>query len=337
MLKHNNIYGKILNAQELGYRNSKPRQAGRYIYISKMLIGFFPPLSDSIKNDHVILNIIPDDSPSVVFTNFVYHNDKVSENNPNGRDEYRLYLNEGNDPEGEYYEPGDIVLLQNVVTEGSVLYKLNKISKKGNSSKYKQVEDLIEKYSEVPGTKTALIPQGKLAFLKLQDSVKIDTSKTILTEDIKETVFAEPIILSTPQENEFTRRVRNTSFRDFVLLFYDYKCAITGKKNIIEYENLVNLEAAHIHAFAHNGSDNPANGLPLTRDLHWAFDNGFITITGEYKVMVHEKAENSELLQGINGRNLLLPEDYRSLPNLESIKWHNKNVFGSFIRKVTLK
>jgi len=71
-------YVHKLNAQELGYRNGKPHGAGRYFYVSKSCISYFPPLSEVVLNDHVLLDLIPPNADQVALTKYVYHNDKFA-------------------------------------------------------------------------------------------------------------------------------------------------------------------------------------------------------------------------------------------------------------------
>ncbi len=326
-------YAHKLNAQELGYRHGQPGGAGRYIYISKHYVDFFPPLSDSIKNDHLIIDVVPPESNDIVLTNFVYHNDKIVENKPNGRDEFRLYLNEGNDPNRDYYKPDDIVLIKQIPKNGNFFYKIYKFKPEENKQDYDKIDNLIEKYGAL---NHASIPINELSFLSFEDISNIDYSQErVLPDEVRKSAFDEPIIGQERAEieTEITRRVRNASFRDLVLLFYDYKCAITGNNFLIEYGVLSNLEAAHIVAFGSKGGDNPANGLPLIRDLHWAFDNGFFTIKLDYKILVHPKVKHLTFLKQIDGNQVNLPEDSRAWPNANALEWHNEKVFGQFIRK----
>ena len=54
---------KKLGSQELGYSNSLPGESrGQYFLISKRAQNFFPNVTDTVKNDTHILNIITHDS-----------------------------------------------------------------------------------------------------------------------------------------------------------------------------------------------------------------------------------------------------------------------------------
>src|ERR1035438_8702293 len=102
---YDKAYIHRLNAQELGYRKGEPGKAGRYFYISKKYASFFPPLSEIIINDHLFLEVISPISDDIALTNYVYHNDKLA--GEGSRDEFRLYLNSGNDPGRDFYQPDD--------------------------------------------------------------------------------------------------------------------------------------------------------------------------------------------------------------------------------------
>ena len=125
-------YLKKLGSQELGYRKGKPGGGGRYIYVSKDCLEFFPPLSESVFNDSVFIPIIPPFSESKIYSKFVYHNDKKTKEGGT-RDEYRLYLNKDVDPHGNYYKADDILVLEKYEekSEGDVLpiYVLHRIEK----------------------------------------------------------------------------------------------------------------------------------------------------------------------------------------------------------------
>lgn len=327
----NQAYVHKLNAQELGYRNNIPGGAGRYFYISKNNEGFFPPLSETVLNDQIYLNVIPPHSNEVVLTKYVYHNSKrFEENNTNGRDEYRLYLNVNNDPGREYYKPGDIIIIFRIEDAENQYYKI--ICVKEGARNYERLLNLLEAV-DTRYKAHALISIKELAFI--DDVEKISLGRRVIPQEIINEALEEPIYSESDLQNdefETTRIMRSRSFRDLVLYFYNYRCAITDKDILISYKEFNNLEAAHILARSAGGGNNPSNGIALERNLHWAFDKGFFTITSDYKVKVHEEAKSIEYLSSKDGANLIVPEDSRTKPNFESIKWHNDNVFGLFMR-----
>jgi predicted restriction endonuclease len=144
--------------------------------------------------------------------------------------------------------------------------------------------------------------------------VKIDSSIT------KQMVASDEAVLA--------KLFNPTSFRDFVMVSYETLCAITG--TAIRHEKLFNLEAAHIKPKSHGGLFLPNNGIALCRDMHWAFDKGFITLTSDYKVEVHQQA-TSEWLKTFDGKYIRIPKEQFFQPSIENIKYHRSHVYGLFL------
>lgn len=325
------VYVRKLKAQELGYRSGIPHGGGRYFYISKSSTPYFPPLSDTVTNDHLLLNIIPSFNDEIVLTKYVYHNDKFTIEKGT-RDEYRLYLNSKLDPKGELFEPDDIVLIVKIYDEEDIMYKLIRLTPAWRD--YNRIDSILtaadQKYKS-----HALIAISKLTFI--EQLRKINIGKRVIPKEIIEESLKEPIHTERPThvEQYGTSIIRSRSFRDLVLYFYNYRCAITGNKILIKYKDFNNLEAAHVWAHSAGGGSNPSNGIAMERNLHWAFDKGFFAINfkeGNYYLEVHEKALSVPYLAEKNGMKIEVPEDSRSRPNLESLVWHKKNVFGLFLK-----
>lgn len=324
------VYLRKLNAQELGFRRGQPRKAGRYIYVSKDYLGLFPPLNPMVRNDRVTLDIVPPDSTDIVVTNFVYHNDRIADHKPYGRNEYRIYLNNDNDPDGDYFKPGDIVAFFREQEDHDIIYRMYRFSP--DETRHAGLQDLISRRGAYGSH--AVVPISELASLiPLQDRQRQRPTKKVVPEQVQNEVFKEPVQSEiAPEDREdLTRLIRGTSFRDLVLFFYDYRCAVT--QMAIRYATLTNLEAAHIIPRHRHGGSNPSNGMAMNRDLHWAFDIGFFTVNEDYEVVIHEGAKNTPLLRDFDGRSIFVPDDPRARPNREALKWHTENVFGDFQRR----
>jgi len=323
------VYLRKLNAQELGFRRGEPKQAGRYIYVSKDYLGLFPPLNPMIRNDRVTIDIVPPDSTDIVLTNFVYHNDKIADHKPYGRNEYRIYLNSGIDPGGDYFQPGDIVAVIREREDHEIVYRMHRFSP--SEGGYAQLEDAISRRGAYGSH--AVVPISDLAsLLPTREGQKTGPRRKVIPEEVQRDMLKEPIRSEIAGEDreEITRLVRSTSFRDLVLFFYDYRCAITGMA--ICYSGLTNLEAAHIIPRARGGRDNPSNGIAMNRDLHWAFDTGFFSVGRNYTVMVHDGARDISPLKELEGKSIFVPEDSRARPNHEALRWHADNVLGTFLK-----
>ena len=121
-------------------------------------------------------------------------------------------------------------------------------------------------------------------------------------------------------------RVGQGAFRMLITDAYHRKCSISGEKT------LPVLEAAHIKPYALQGTHIVSNGLLLRSDMHKLFDNGYLTVTPEYKVEVSksikEEFENGKEYYQYHGKSLLyLPESMKEKPNVDSLRWHNENVY----------
>ena len=320
-------YLKRCGYQELGSIKDGKAQRGRYLLTSMQTLDFFPPLSTTQLNDKTILPIIPLFTGKKLYCSFVYHNDKYHGSTAkNKRNEYRLYLNRQLDNNEHPFETDDIVIIRNgeisennetqqvffldlIKDTGSILY--NQLNTIINSSPIKGGYGVIEDdtLQEFERKVDALSNN-----LEISDTIDDSVTNQLITSDLR-TI-----------DNIFNS---SSMFRDFVMASYNYRCAITGM--VIRYETLFNLEAAHIKPRSHNGSFMPNNGIALCRDMHWAFDKGFFTLTNDYIIKVHPQI-TSDWLFSYNGKNIQLPKEqfYRPLP--ENIKYHNDNVFGLFLK-----
>jgi hypothetical protein len=324
------VYLRKLNAQELGYRKGAPKKAGRYILISKEYAEYFPKLSETILNDYVMIYISAPHSEKAVMCHYVYHNSKIAERKSGGRDEFRIYLNACIDPNGDFFQPEDIIALlrQYLENEDRPNYLLFHFPTASKDSRYASTEALIEK-STSRGAH-ALVAVSNLPFL-IKAGVE-EVKSIIIPEEVKKGILDQPLFQEF-EETEIvatTRRIRSASFRDLVLFFYDYKCALGGP--VIRHSDLMNLQAAHIIPKEFRGGENPANGLCLCRDYHWAMDCGFFTVEDNYRVLVHPKALNIQNLSAKNGTDIILPQDKRMWPHPVALRFHRERVFGRFQR-----
>jgi len=125
---------------------------------------------------------------------------------------------------------------------------------------------------------------------------------------------------------------RNQAFKQVVLDQYDFKCAVTGVK--YHSDNLTEAQAAHIIPKGKNGTDDPRNGITLSRTAHWSFDVGMFTISDQFEIVVHPKAKlgssNKFPILDMNGIQINLPDDESYYPHQEALEWHKKEVFNKF-------
>ena len=136
------------------------------------------------------------------------------------------------------------------------------------------------------------------------------------------------IPLGKERETVIKARVNQSFFRSTVLASYKQKCCVTGL-SIPEF-----LVASHIILWKKDEKNrlNPQNGLCLNSIHDRAFDQGFITITTDYKVLVskyfndytNENAVKNLFLK-YDKQPIILPD--RFLPAKEFLEWHYDELF----------
>lgn len=122
---------------------------------------------------------------------------------------------------------------------------------------------------------------------------------------------------------------RDARFRiEVVLIAYNHTCALTGYRlTTMEMESIV--DAAHIHAFSDSRSNDPRNGLALTKNAHWQFDRGLWSLTNDYHVILNkekfiEDGVPGQRLVDFEGRQIFLPSDQKYWPEYSYLEWHRK-------------
>lgn len=327
--------------QEMGSVGSlEDRPArGRYFLISKSCLAFFPHISSVVLNDKIVLSIIPmiEGAPmKKVYSTMDYHNQKFADieyMGKNPRNEIRLYLNNELDPNKRYFLKDDYAVFEKLNVGEEVYYTLTKISP---VDKHYEWIDRYVNGKDSRSHSNALF-EKKLDFIK-QPNLEAITD-VIITDKATDVIKKETESVIDASENDVDEMgssfFNSTLFRDLVMNAYHYECAITHK--VIRYKDLFNLEAAHIKAQAHNGTFLPCNGIAMCRDMHFAFDKGFFTISDDYKVIVSEKLKGDWFYEEYNGKPIYVPKEAFYQPNKVFLAHHRKEVFNKFkqIRQIT--
>ena len=114
-------------------------------------------------------------------------------------------------------------------------------------------------------------------------------------------------------------------FRIAVLEAYNRACAITKE------HSLPALDASHIKPFGKDGPNLVSNGLLLRADLHKLFDQGYITLTTDYRVEVSPRLkldyDNGHSYYPFHGSKISTPDLSQDAPKKDFILWHNENVY----------
>jgi putative restriction endonuclease len=126
-------------------------------------------------------------------------------------------------------------------------------------------------------------------------------------------------------------RGRGVKFRLVVVAAYSFTCCLTRHRlTTISRGSMV--DAAHIHQFADSRNNDPRNGIALSKNAHWMFDQGLWTITDEYTIKVAhfqfaEDCPHAKPLSEFEGQTLLLPDRQDLRPDPVYLAWHRKKKF----------
>lgn len=125
------------------------------------------------------------------------------------------------------------------------------------------------------------------------------------------------------------RAGRVIRFRLDIVAAYNYTCALTGYR-VTTLAGASIIDAAHIHQFADSRNNDPSNGLALSKNAHWLFDQGLWSLDDNYQVIVahdafDESARDGKALREYAGAKIVLPKDEQLWPDQKHLDWHRKN------------
>jgi len=191
-------------------------------------------------------------------------------------------------------------------TPGSIAMRLNNFASvdpyhhqrgiKGLSGGKKQVEPI---WNEFINHKDELLFESE-RILADKENISLENKFSAILHGIENLKVETKI-------REVKTRVNQNVFRQIVIANYSGKCAITG----IDIPEL--LVASHIIPWSKSIEErlNPQNGIAINSLHDKAFENGFITITPDYRVKIS---------------SVLLKKDPKILPYDYFIKYHNKEI-----------
>lgn len=121
-------------------------------------------------------------------------------------------------------------------------------------------------------------------------------------------------------------RVGQGTFHLIVTEAYRRACYIAGD------HTLPVLEAAQIRPSASSGPHAVSSGLLFRADLHKLYDEGYLTVTEDYRVEVstalRKEINNGRIYNELHGKCLAsLPERALERPGKDYLLWHNENVY----------
>lgn len=123
------------------------------------------------------------------------------------------------------------------------------------------------------------------------------------------------------------QRIKQSFFRRAVLASYRGRCCMSGLSDARL------LVASHIVPWGKDKANrlNPRNGLCLSALHDRAFDQGLITLSDDFRIVVSEELKRSDedfvraVILPLNDRPIEAPE--RFMPQLEFIAWHRNKLF----------
>jgi len=125
-------------------------------------------------------------------------------------------------------------------------------------------------------------------------------------------------------------KIRTQGFRRAVVIAYTHRCALCGIR-VMTADGHTAVDAAHIIPWRVSYNDVPSNGLALCRLCHWAFDEGLISISQSYILLMSPQLSSIDNIPGhlatVVNRRMIGPEEQSLWPGLESLDWHVRKVF----------
>jgi predicted restriction endonuclease len=161
----------------------------------------------------------------------------------------------------------------------------------------------------------------------------------VLSDDLIETALRlesleqwVPFVAEDRAVYRVSRQKRDVAFRSIVLANYGHTCAVTGQR--FRSSSHVEADGAHIIGKDVRGTDDPRNGIALSKSAHWAFDRGIFTISDQYEVVVNPKIAGASIANfpavELDRTKILLPNDPFYHPHPDALAWHKQEVFDRF-------
>lgn len=120
------------------------------------------------------------------------------------------------------------------------------------------------------------------------------------------------------------RKGRSARFAVRVVSEYCYTCALTGYRCVTDEGSTI-VDAAHIEPWADKQNDELTNGLALSKNAHWMFDEGLWSVDDDLRVIVaprrfQEHGPEFMRLNGMAGRHLQFDPAAKLRPSVEMFR-----------------
>jgi len=130
---------------------------------------------------------------------------------------------------------------------------------------------------------------------------------------------------STATYTETRQRERDSTFTDDVRTAYDERCAVCNVRRVTPRSDPDSeVEAAHIYPKRKEGVDDVRNGIALCKLHHWAFDNGWFSVTDDYEIIVADAPDRDGYEEFVNlaGELIRVPDDKGQRPHPKFLREH---------------
>lgn len=132
------------------------------------------------------------------------------------------------------------------------------------------------------------------------------------------------------EEKEYTGAARDQGFRRAIVMIYEHHCALC-RSRILTNDGHSLVDAAHIKPWSIYRDDHPSNGIALCKSCHWAFDEGLLSVSKRYTVMLSrqlsDQTNSPGYLMSLKDEEIILPVEPSFKPALENLRWHWNNRF----------
>jgi len=169
---------------------------------------------------------------------------------------------------------------------------------------------------------------GKEAKLNQKNSYSTEVKSEMLYEPEQNYVrkVKRHIEARHTEEREEYVIIRSSIFRKAISEIYAGRCAICGLQ-VKDQKNRPLVDACHIIPFAESYNDSVRNGIALSPTFHRAFDKGLISLSDDYRVILHPqlKDESADFsFMQYRGKSIHLPTSPRFHPSPKSLAYHRQ-------------
>ncbi|WP_420182092.1 HNH endonuclease [Haloarcula sp. KBTZ06] len=146
---------------------------------------------------------------------------------------------------------------------------------------------------------------------------------TAARKELKTALDSEPPESIPVDYNTVEQIARERAFREAIRDAYDERCAVCGTRRETP-DGRPEVEASHIRPKSEDGPDDLRNGIALCKLHHWAFDNGWFTITDDYRISVTDSSSRDGYTEfaSLDGKRIELPDDHRMRPAVKYLNWN---------------